>query len=319
MPVGSAVLVIGLALVLVGIGLGLTSATLSPPAVAGMAIAAVAFGALSATSASPCDRETHYHCVTVEAEPLLPGKDFHLLLDGDYNSYVNLRYPILLAYRYTRWIAAAIDAKDPGRDPLDVVFVGGGGLTLPRWLEETRPGSHSTVLEVDGEMVDFVEERTGMRSSPRFQVDVGDARVRMLDQESDSADVVVGDAFSGLTVPWHLTTAEWIDEVQRVLRPGGLYALNIIDYSPFDFLQAESATLLQAFADVRMVTFANRNGKPAGNNAVLLASDRPLPASVRSRERGALNFLRPALESFAAGAEPLRDDYAPVDQLLTIR
>jgi hypothetical protein len=115
-----------------------------------------------------------------------------------------------------------------------------------------------------------------------------------------------------------LTTAEWVDEVRRVLKPGGLYAMNMIDLRPLSLLKAESQTLLDAFAEVQLVSFAGRDRQPFGGNAVLLASDRRIPDSAGSDTNAIFTYQRPAVESFSSGAEPLRDDYAPVDQLLTI-
>ncbi len=120
-------------------------------------------------------------------------------------------------------------------------------------------------------------------------------------------------------MPWHLTTSEWTEEIRRVLKPGGLYALNLIDLQPLEFARAEAATLLDAFADVRLVTYLNSDGTMFGGNVVLLASDRQMPNSVRSNFEEATTFRRGAVEAFAGDAEPLRDDYAPVDQLLTSR
>src|SRR5690606_29463502 len=111
----------------------------------------------------------------------------------------------------------------------------------------------------------------------RLRVSVGDARVTLRDVPTGSADVVVGDAFGRLAVPWHLATVEWAREVRRVLAPGGLYALNVIDFGGLELLRAEAATLLDVFADVRLVTVAGADGRPGGGNAVLLASSAPLP------------------------------------------
>lgn len=317
MPVSTAVLGVGVVLVLIGITLGATSRWLSPAAVAGIVVVAAMLGAWSGSRSSPCVTETHYHCVGIAPDPARPG-GYNLVLDGDYQSYIDPGDPEYLAYGYTRWIADAVDADYPGKEPLDGVFVGGGGLTLPRWLDATRPGSRATVLEVDGDLVNFVEDRIDLHTSPQFHVIVGDARVKMLDLPSNSADFIVGDAFSGYTVPWHLTTSEWMAEVKRVLKPGGLYALNIIDLPPLEFLKAETATVANAFPEVRMVTFAGGDGRPGGGNAVLLASDRPFPKGVRSKAEGATTFDLPTVKWLASGVEPLRDDYAPVDQLLTV-
>jgi spermidine synthase len=315
MPVSTAVLLTGIALILTGIALGVSSRLLSMAGLAGVALLAVVLGAWSHGLASPCAAETKYHCVNLEADPGNPD-GYTLVLDDLHHSYVDLSDPTYLKFNYVRWIAKAIDALHKPKAPLDVVFIGGGGFTLPRWLVKTRPGSHAQVLEVDGELVKFDEEHLGLHTSPALRVSIGDARVDMLDVPSHSADVVVGDAFGNLAVPWHLTTAEWTEEVKRVLKPGGLYALNVIDLPPLDLQRAEAATLLDVFDDVRMVTFGAEE-HPLGGNAVMLASDKTIPESATTENKVATTLSSDEVESFAANAQVLRDDYAPADQLLT--
>ena len=72
--------------------------------------------------------------------------------------------------------------------------------------------------------------------------------------------------------------------------------------------------MLDVFEDVRLVT----HGEPGGN-FVLLASEAPLAAGVRSSARGARTLDRAGVERLVGGAGPLRDDDAPADQLLTPR
>jgi spermidine synthase len=315
LPVSTSVLIIGGALVLIGLGLGASTRLVPVAAIAGGALLVVALGAWSGSIDSPCEAETKYHCVKLEADG---GRDggYALLLDDLHHSYVDLDDPTHLEFSYTQWIANAIDATNPGKKPLDVVFVGGGGFTLPRWLLATRPGSQARVLEVDEELVEFDEERLGLRPEPGLRIEVGDARMGMLDVPDDSADVVVGDAFGNLSVPWHLATVEWAEEVERVLEPGGLYALNVIDLAPLELQKAEAATLLDVFDHVRMVTFGFE-GEPFGGNGILLASDREIPDRALVENEETVTFTEAGLESFASGAEILRDDFAPADQLLT--
>lgn len=316
-PVSASVLGIGVALVITGVALGVRLAGVGGATAAGAVVGALALGALTAAVDTPCDRETSYHCAIVKVDPQRSsGRE--LLLDDVHHSYVDLDDPTHLEFAYTRWIADGIDGSARSGAPLDVVFIGGGGFTLPRWLTATRPGSTAQVLEVDGDLVDLVRDELGLRDSPDLRALVGDARTTLREQATNSADVVVGDAFGTYAVPWHLATTEWTDEIRRVLRPGGLYALNVIDFPPLKLLRAEAATLLDRFADVRLVTHPGADLRPGGGNAVLLASDRPLPATVRSNADGAVTYDRAAVERFAADAEPLRDDLAPADQLLTI-
>jgi spermidine synthase len=315
MPISTAVLLTGVALVLTGLALGASSRLLSLAGLAGVALLTIVLGAWSNGLDSPCAAETKYHCVNLEADPGNPD-GYTLVLDDLHHSYVDLSDPTYLKFNYVRWIAKAIDGLHEPEAPLDVVFIGGGGFTLPRWLVKTRPGSHARVLEVDGELVNFDKEHLGLHTSPSLQVSIGDARVGMLDVPSHSADVVVGDAFGNLAVPWHLTTAEWTKEVKRVLKPGGLYALNVIDLPPLDLQRAEAATLLDAFDNVRMVTYGAEE-HPLGGNAVMLASGQAIPDSATTENKIATTLSPQEVESFAAGAQVLRDDYAPADQLLT--
>lgn len=315
LPVSTTVLLTGLLLVIAGLALGVHLRAFQPAASGAAAAGAVVLAALTVGLSSPCDAESNYHCARVDVDPArATGRT--LVLDDVRHSYVDLADPTHLEFPYTQWIAGGIDAWSPGAGPLDAVFVGGGGFTLPRWLLATRPGSGAHVMEVDGDLVSLVRDELGLRTSPALRASVGDARVTMLDEPDGSADVVVGDAFGKLAVPWHLATREWAREVQRVLRPGGLYALNVIDAAPLDLLRAEAATLLDVFADVRLVTYAGADGRPAGGNAILLASDAPLPEGL-DVGAGSTAYSRAAVARLAAGADVLTDDDAPVDQLLT--
>jgi len=312
LAVSTSVLLVGAALVVAGLVVALRAGGPDRTDTAIVAAFAVAAGLLTLLASSPCDAESSYHCARVEADPNRAGGRV-LFLEDVRHSYVDLDDPRHLEFDYTRWIGDAIDGLRPAGAALDAVFVGGGGFTLPRYLAATRPGSRSRVLEVDEELVGLARERLGLRTSVDLRVTVGDARVTLRDHVPDSADLIVGDAFGGRAVPWHLTTAEWVAEVRRVLRPNGLYAVNVIDRQPLHLLKAEAATLLAAFGDVRLVALPG----PAGGNQVLLASDRPLPDGVESTTRRARTLDRAEVIRFTEGVDSLRDDDAPADQLLS--
>jgi MFS family permease len=315
-PVSSTVLMIGILVVLVGVVLGLYARLLSSAKIAGVGLATLALAGLTLAQHSPCNAETIYHCAQIEVDSERPTARL-LLLDRGYNSEVDLSAPSYLGFPYEHWISAAISAIGRPRTPLYGVFVGGGAFTLPRWLAATRPGSRSNTLEVDSKLVDFDRRDFGLRTSPALRATIGDARLTLQDEPTGSADVIVGDAFSSRTVPWQLMTSEWLRDVRRVLKPDGLYALNMIDYPPLSLLRAEAATLLAGFTNLRMVTLPARDGGPVGGNAVLLAADGPLPPEQGPPADGAKVYDRAAVLRLVAGAEPLRDDYAPVDQLET--
>ena len=273
-------------------------------------------GGVAVAVGAPCDAETRYHCARVDVDPQRPSGRT-LVLENLKHSYVDLDDPRRLELDYIRWIGDAIDGMAPRGAPLDGVFLGGAGFTLPRYLLATRRGSRARVHEVDGELVELARERLGLRTGRDLRVVEGDARVTLADEATASADLLVGDAFGARAIPWHLATVEYAREIRRVLRPRGVYALNLIDQPPLKLARAEVATLRAVFADVALVALPSAAGRPAGGNLVLLASETALPRGVRPASRGARTYDRRAAASFAAGAEPLRDLDAPADQLLS--
>ncbi len=137
-----------------------------------------------------------------------------------------------------------------------------------------------------------------------------------------SRDLVVGDAFGGVSVPWHLTTIEYVEELRRVLRPEGVYAVNIIDFHPLGFARAELATLRRVFDHVALSADAFTLSGNGGGNLVAIASDSPIDKGAIERgfeeQQLAWDVIDgDRLTEWIDGATVLTDDYAPVDQLLT--
>jgi spermidine synthase len=266
-----------------------------------------------------CQHETRYYCATVIEDPQrASGRT--LVLDGLRHSYVDLDDPVHLEFRYTQRIADVLAEQPAGA--LDVLHLGLGGGSLPRHLAAVRPGSRSTVLEVDPQLPDISRDELDLDDVPDVEVVIGDARTAIADLPDDAYDVVVGDAFGSRAVPWHLATVEMAEQVRRVLKPGGAYALNVIDAPPLSFVRAETATLLTAFDDVAVLAPPAVLAGKDGGNLVLVGSDAPVQlealaerAAVRG-EPGSVSGREPA-ERFARGAQVLTDDDAPVDQLLS--
>ncbi len=276
---------------------------------------------LAASAPTPCDVETAYHCARVDADPRRPtGRT--LILNSARHSYVDLADPRHLEFAYIQWIAAVADVAAPAGAAVDALHLGGGGFTMPGYVAATRPGSRQLVLELDGELVELDRRELGLRTSDDLAVTVGDARVSLAARPADSADLIVGDAFGHLVVPWHLSTREMAADIDRVLRPGGTYTQNVIDYPPHRFIRAETATVAAVFPHVALIApRAALNGE-TGSNFVIVASASPLPVdALRSRLNEApdepVTVLQgPDLDAFVRSARTLMDDFAPVDQLL---
>jgi len=318
----SSVIVIGLGLLTLVIGLALAVAPGSawrPPI--GLVLMGVLGMGLTWTVPSPCQSETAYHCARAVADPARADGRY-LVLDTLLHSYVDLGDPTYLQFPYVQAIASVADVVRPEARPIRALHVGGGGLTLPRYLAATRPGTQDRVLEIDGGIIAFDRARMGLRDLPGLTIDVGDARAGLRTEAAGGRDLVVGDAFGGLAVPWHLTTREVVQEIRRILRPDGIYAVNVIDFPPDRFVDAEVATIASAFPDVAIVADPSSLTGGGGGNFVIVASASPLPlAALRDRLGGRGSSLEVGgagvAARFAAGGMVLTDDYAPVDQLLS--
>nr|WP_246283906.1 fused MFS/spermidine synthase [Nocardioides perillae] len=282
-------------------------------------------GLLAVVAPGGCDVETTYHCARVEADPEREGGRV-LVLDTLRHSYVDLDDPEHLEFAYVQAIASVADTAFPAGEALRAHHLGGGGLTLPRYLAAVRPGTTSTVSEIDPGVVQVDEERLDLGDVPGVEVRVEDARLGLERVADDSVDLVVGDAFGGVSVPFHLATREAMVQVRRVLVDDGVYAANLIDYGPLAFARAELATLGAVWEHVALLgdpdTLARRDTPEAGGNVVAVASDAPLDTTALARrldERGVgWDVLSgDALEAWVDGAQVLTDDHAPVDQLLT--
>ncbi len=243
-----------------------------------------------------------------------------LTVDGAPQSYVDLDDPEHLEFEYVRRLAHVLDcAAEPGL-ALDLLHLGGGALTLPRYAAVTRAGSRQTVVEFDAGLVELVAEHLPLAAGSGVTVHAADARAWLAAAPAGSADVVVADVFGGSRVPAQLTSVEYAREAARVLRPGGVYAANLADGAPFGFLRAQLANFGAAFAELALIAEpAVLRGRRFGN-AVLLASDAPLEVGALARRCAADAFparveYGDALARFMRGALPVGDaDAVPSPQ-----
>jgi spermidine synthase len=287
-----------------------------------LAVVGLAGAGLSAAAPTPCDIETAYHCAAVVPDPAREGGRT-LFLNSARHSFVDLDDPTYLEFAYTRWLGAVAGAVKPAGERIDAVHLGGGGFTMPRYLTATRPGTSNEVYELDGALVALDERELGVRQGPDLTTKVGDARMLLAKRASASADLVIGDAFGHLVVPWHLATQEMAADIRRVVRPDGIYAQNVIDYPPLRFIKAEVATVAAEFPHVALIAPARSLAGEQGSNFIIVASPAPLPMAQLANQisedddGGHATIVTGAeLAAFVGDAKPLTDEYAPVDQLL---
>ena len=213
-------------------------------------------------------------------DPFVAGA-LTLSLDGVPQSHVSLRDPRHLFYDYVRRMGTAIDLAARPAEPLAVLHLGAGALTLARYVAETRPGSRQLVVEKEAGLVAFVLEQAPLPRSAEVDVVEGDAleALRSLGVPGsawrEGAHIVVCDVYAGVSTPVHLISQSFFEAVRAVLAPGGTVLVNVADEPELDTVRRQIDALRAVFPTVAVIgPAALLDGREAGN-AVLLAGADP--------------------------------------------
>ncbi|MGP4021188.1 spermidine synthase [Saccharopolyspora sp. 5N708] len=197
-------------------------------------------------------------------------------VDGVAQSYVDLAEPARLKMPFAAWLGQAIDRHwEPGA-AVSGLFIGGAGCTLPRYVAATRPGSVQTVYELDGPLVDLVREHLELDRVPGLRVVVQDGRSGVEAAAAGSVDLVLSDVFQAGNVVTELATVEFASEVSRVLRPGGLYAVNMWDGPDLGFALRAVASIAAVLPHVLVIAQPGVLLRRQAGNVVVIASTRGL-------------------------------------------
>ncbi|WP_202918856.1 spermidine synthase [Saccharothrix deserti] len=250
---------------------------------------------------------------------LVPDPDvsraWMLRLNGTPQSHVDLDDPTHLEFEYLRRLGHVADLIAPGSDPIRALHLGGGALTLPRYIATTRPRSSQQVVEIDAALIDLVRGILPLDRNWRLRIRNGDARAVLEKAPEGAFDLVVTDVFAGARTPAHLTSVEFVALASRTLRPGGVYAANIGDGGKLAFAKAQAATVRAVFPHVCVLAEpAVFRGRRFGN-FVLVGSHVELPVAALTRLTAGDPFPGrvehdDSLIRFIGGAPPTTDETA---------
>jgi spermidine synthase len=228
-----------------------------------------------------------------------------LTVDRIRQSYVDLDDPTYLDFEYVQAFADVVAALPAG--PLAVTHVGGGACTLARYVAATRPGSPQIVLEPDTALTELVRTRLPLPRHSRIRIRPVDGRTGIAALRDASADVLVLDAFHGGRVPPELTTAEFLAEVARVLRPTGVFLANVADGPPVRYSRRLVATVRVVLPEVLVVADPSVVKGRRFGNVVVAAARSGLPVAAVQRAAAAAPFPRTVTLDFGRDARPLTD------------
>ncbi len=265
-------------------------------------------------------RRAVHQCVDGGLAELVPDLSrpgsWLLFIEGVPQSQVDLDDPGYLDFEYIRRIGHVIDAAFPPGAPVRALHLGGGAMTLPRYIAVTRPGSAQVVAETDTTLTALVRRHLplpGKRAGGgRIRVRAQDARKVLESARPHGYHLVISDVFAGARTPFHMTTAQCADAARRALSEGGIYAVNVADGPPLAHARAQVATISSVFPELAMIAEPGvLRGRRTGN-LVLVAGTRPLPAAELRRLCVADPFPARVVDGtelarFAAGAAPVTD------------
>jgi predicted membrane-bound spermidine synthase len=252
-----------------------------------------------------------------------------LTLDHLTHSYTDVQDPLYLEYEYVRIFEEVVRWQADRRGPMRVLFLGGGGYTLPRFMEVKYPEAEINVVEIDPEVTQIARKYLGISKWSKIQTFNEDARWFVMNfKKREYFDVIIGDVFNDLSVPYHLTTEEFTLQLKTILKADGLLLVNLIDsFKEGAFMPSYIRTLEEVFGkgNVHLMTLTSDYDKIGISTNVIVASPQKLDmdefARIVKRKGGKMTshvMPQDRLQKYLKERYSviLTDDYVPVDNLI---
>lgn len=213
--------------------------------------------------------------VDVEPDPIDAGS-LELLVDGVPQSHLTPGHPERLYFEYVRRLGHIVDLMGPPGEPIRALHLGGGAMTLPRYLAWARPGSPQIVVEKDPRVVEAVEQRMPLdaASARSIEIVVGDAFAELgplAARIGGAVDLVVVDAYTGLEPPAWVVDGSLFAALVPLLAADGVVAVNVADGPALTALRSEAAALRRIFPAVLAAAPPGFLAGRSEGNAVLVA------------------------------------------------
>lgn len=321
--VGVHMLVFVLALVLLALALLVGQFWRRPLVLGGLvvvAIGSVVFLQSRDAMRSRCTLETNYFCIKVGDAVQSVGPVKTLVLDHLVHSYVRLGDPTYLGYVHEQVQGDVARYLTAGQSNPRVLVVGGGGYTFPRWVVSQLPETAVDVVEIDPGVTEVTHRYLELPMDTPIRTYNLDGRQFVQEQAPRGAyTLVIQDAVNDLSVPYHLLTREYNDEVRELLAPDGAYLLTVIDlYRDGQLMRSALRTLRQTFPRVQLLAAGPAWQTGGANVWVIAGSERGLDLNAIGGI--AAELPQDELDAYVAEGPQivLTDQYAPVDNLIAI-
>ncbi len=140
-------------------------------------------------------------------------------------SRINLDAPNSPVLIYSKMILASLLFQP---EPKRVLTIGLGGAALTNFIHEWYPQTHIDVVEIDREVVKIAKKYFFFEEKENYLVHEEDGRVFLKNADARKKyDLVILDAFKSGSIPYHLKTREYYEEIHRLMAPGAVLASNL--------------------------------------------------------------------------------------------
>ena len=196
-------------------------------------------------------KESDYYTIkltrTVASDGRTPLQ--RLILDHLIHSYVDLDDPLHIEYPYERIYAEVMKWRYRPQDTFRTLSIGGGGYTFPRYMEVSYPHASIEVVEIDPQVTKVATNYLGLSPNTRIKTTNTDGRWFVMNCR-ERYDVIFTDAFNDLSIPYHLTTREFMGQLKSILDANGILMSNVIDnFQKGAFLPSYMRTLRDVFGE----------------------------------------------------------------------
>jgi spermidine synthase len=273
-------------------------------------------------------KNTRYHGLTVVDD----ADSRFLRFESSYQSGMYLDDPFRTRFDYTDFLQLPL-AYSPGVRKILFIGLGAGSVQKRMWRD--FPELDLETVELDPVVRDVAYRYFRVPRNSRLQVTVEDGR-RFLQRDDERWDAIVIDAYFSDSLPFHLTTIEFLELARSRLRPGGVIASNLIGS-----ISGDGSKLFRSMYKTYRAVFPTVTVHPvrdAGDddttptNIIVVAGEGAAPEkdallerweAVRARVESAADLTRAISDRYEAivptrDVPVLTDDYAPTDALLFV-
>ncbi len=198
------------------------------------------------------DRESRYYRIQVVDYPAKGRRCLYFSKSRGIQSSMILADPTRLDLKYSQTMIAALALH---REPREVLLIGLGGASIPKFLQKYFPELELDIVELDPDVVRVCQDYFEFRGNAKTRVFVMDGRM-YLKRAEKQYDLILLDAYAADHMPFHLTTVEFIQLVKSHLKPGGVVASNLWEKAINRFYLAELKTFQATFPQIYLLPAA---------------------------------------------------------------